>query len=116
MADLVMRYGAQKNAAAGAVTPGSIGAFDLWAGTALVAGQDLDGLTEPGCYNAKGSAVAAAVANSPQTSYGYKLIVMRAASGHVIQLAITDVGACTLYLRRWTGSAWGTWRTINTTQ
>lgn len=109
------RFGSPRTDAAGAVTPASIGAFDLGAGSPLLSGEDLDDFTEPGTYSCASGTLAAALTNAPQTSYGFKLFVMVPTPGQAIQLAITNVGACTLYLRRYTGSSWGTWRHINTT-
>ena len=111
-----VRYGTPVAGAVGAITPGSIGAFDLDTGMPLVSGMDLNDLQDPGCWYSEDGTVSAAVANSPQTNYGYKLMVMAPAPGQAIQLAITNIGACTFYLRRWTGSSWGTWRTIATAQ
>jgi hypothetical protein len=110
------RFGSTRADAAGPVTPASIGAFDLGPGTPLVSGEDLDDFTEPGTYSCASGTLAAALANAPQTSYGFKLFVMVPKPGQAIQLAITNIGACTLYLRRYTGSSWGTWRHITTTQ
>lgn len=110
------RFGSPRTDAAGAVTPASIGAFDLGAGSPLLSGEDLDDFTEPGTYSCASGTLAAALTNAPQTSYGFKLFVMVPTPGQAIQLAITNIGACTLYLRRYTGSSWGTWRHINTTQ
>lgn len=110
------RFGSPRTDAAGAVTPASIGAFDLGAGSPLLSGEDLDDFTEPGTYSCASGTLASALTNAPQTSYGFKLFVMVPTPGQAIQLAITNVGACTLYLRRYTGSSWGTWRHINTTQ
>lgn len=99
------------------VTPAAIGAFDLGAGTALTAGTDLDGLDEPGTYFCNNGTEAADLVNAPQTSSGFKLIVMASsAETQVIQMAITNASACTIYLRRKVGSTWGTWRHIDTTQ
>lgn len=109
------RFGSPRTDAAGAVTPASIGAFDLGAGSPLLSGEDLDDFTEPGTYSCASGTLAAALTNAPQTSYGFKLFVMVPTPGQAIQLAITNIGACTLYLRRYTGSSWGTWRHINTT-
>lgn len=114
MSEIIMRYGARGSAGA-AITPASIGAFDLGAGTVLTAGTDLDGLDSPGTYFCSNGTEAADLLNAPQTSYGFKLIVMASADNQMIQMAITNVGACTVYLRRLAGSTWGTWRHINTT-
>lgn len=115
MSEIIMRYGARGGAGA-AITPASIGAFDLGTGTVLTAGTDLDGLEEPGTYFCTNGTEAADLVNAPQTNYGFKLIVMASAETQVIQMAITNVGACTIYLRRKVGSTWGTWRHIDTTQ
>lgn len=115
MSEVVMRFGSGR--AAGSVsTPAAIGAFDLGVGTALTSGTDLDGLEEPGTYFCTNGTEAADLVNAPQTQYGFKLIVMASAETQVIQMAITNVGACTIYLRRKVGSTWGTWRHIDTTQ
>lgn len=110
------RFGSPKADAAGPVTPASIGAFDLGLGTPLVSGENLDDFKEPGTFLCPTAGVAAALSNAPQSRYGFKLFVMATKEDQVIQLAITNVGACTPYMRRWTGSAWGTWRHIDTTQ
>lgn len=110
------RFGSPKADAAGPVTPASIGAFDLGLGTPLVSGEDLDDFTEAGTFVCPSAPVAAALSNAPQSSYGFKLFVMATKEDQAIQLAITNIGACTLYLRRYTGSSWGTWRHITTTQ
>ena len=111
-----IRYGTPASDLPAAVSAESLGAFDLGPGAPLTRGTDLDNLTSPGSWYSSSGAVSAALSHPPQTSYGFKLIVMAPAPGQAIQLAITNVGACTIYLRRWTGSSWGTWRTIATSQ
>ena len=111
-----VRYGTPVAGAAGAITPGSIGAFDLDTGMPLADGMDLNDLTDPGTWFSENGTVSAAVSHSPQSSYGYKLFVMAVNSDRVTQLAITSVGACTVYLRHYANSSWGTWRTIATAQ
>ena len=111
-----LRYGTPASELPAAVTAASLGAFYLGAGEPLARGQNLNDLTSPGCYYSASGTISAALTNPPQTNYGFKLIVMEPVPGQAIQLAITNIGACTFYLRRWTGSAWGTWRSIATTQ
>ena len=110
-----VRYGTPAPDLPAETTAESIMAFYLGAGTPLARGQDLNALTAPGCWYSASGNLSAALINPPQTSYGFKLVVMEPMPGQAIQLAITNVGACTLYLRRWTGSSWGTWRHIATT-
>ena len=107
-----MRFGAGGGAAAGATTPASIGAFDLFMGEALVAGQDLDYFLTPGCWYCSTSTVAAAVAHSPTTASGYKLIVMEARASRYIQLAIRNAASCIVHIRHYNGSSWDAWKTI----
>ena len=116
MAKKKIRYGSAAAGTPGAITPGSIGAFDLGAGTPLADGMDLNDLMDPGTWFSENGTVSAAVSHSPQSSYGYKLFVMAVNSDRVTQLAITSVGACTIYLRHYSNSSWGTWRTIATAQ
>lgn len=111
-----LRYGTPAPELPAAVTAASLDAFYLGAGEPLARGQNLNDLTSPGCYYSASGTISAALTNPPQTNYGFKLIVMEPAPGQAIQLAITNIGACTFYLRRWTGSSWGTWRTIATAQ
>ena len=113
MSTVKMRYGGPKANAAGATTPNAIGAFDLGTGTLLTAGMDLDDIKGPGCWYSPDDTVSTGVSHSPITSVGYKLIVMRFDPGWVVQVAIARRYTCDVYLRRWGGSTWSTWVTLN---
>ena len=107
-----MRFGAGSAVPAGATTPASIGAFDLGEGAPLISGQDLNEYKTPGCWYCANRDIAATITNSPTTTAGYKLIVMAIRPDRFVQVCIWNAAACTISIRRWSGSAWGAWKTI----
>ena len=106
------RYGAPAGYSGGAVTPASIGAFDLESGTALVAGQDLDAFTTPGSFYCANGTTAAALSNTPITANGFKLIVMKVTSVRLVQIVFNAATNARIYIRFWNTTSWGSWHLL----
>lgn len=83
---------------------------DLNPETLIPSGANLNTYTTPGTYLSQNKTISASLANCPNTTSGFTLMVMRVASSDYRQVLIANGGQCLVYMRHFTGAgAFDSW-------
>lgn len=72
--------------------------------------SDLNNCTERGFYS-----YSSGTANSPVSTAGGTMLVMRYSANHITQTVFVNATNPTLYTRKYSSSGWSTWYRVNTT-
>lgn len=86
--------------------------LDLLTVTTIPDGTDFDTIMTAGAYNILTSAHADTMLNIPEAIYGRLNVMYLTSAQRVYQIYYTGKPAATIYIRTYTSSGWGAWKTL----